>query len=170
MERLPLKAGDRVVDIGSGPGFYSFKFAERVGPTGQVLAFDTKESHIDYLNGLANKWGLKQLKGAVSSVDGFEIPEPGTADLVFMCSLYHILYGVSSQAEREGMIASIHKALKPDGRLVVVDNGPVQAGLLPYHGPYIRQELIASQLQAYGFKLESSELVIPQRYLMVFSH
>lgn len=169
MERLPLKAGDRVVDVGSGPGFYSFKFAERVGPTGQVLAFDTKDSHIEYLNGLASKWGLKQVVGAVSATDGFEIPEPGTADMVFMCSLYHIIYGVSSRAERDGMIASILKALKPDGRLVVVDNGPVEAGLLPYHGPYIRQELIASQLKAYGFKLESSELVIPQRYLMVFS-
>ncbi|MTW20831.1 methyltransferase domain-containing protein [Allochromatium palmeri] len=169
MERLPLKAGDRVVDIGSGPGFYSFKFAERVGPTGQVLAFDTKDSHIEYLNGLAAKWGLKQVVGAVSATDGFEIPEPGTADMVFMCSLYHIIYGVSSQAERDGMIASIRKALKPDGRLVVVDNGPVETGLLPYHGPYMRQELIASQLQAYGFKLESSEQVIPQRYLMVFS-
>lgn len=169
MERLPLKAGDRVVDIGSGPGFYSFKFAERVGPTGQVLAFDTKDSHIEYLNGLANKWGLKQVVGAVSATDGFEIPEPGTADMVFMCSLYHIIYGVSSQAERDGMIAGILKALKPDGRLVVVDNGPVEAGLLPYHGPYMRQELIISQLKAYGFKLESSEQVIPQRYLMMFS-
>ncbi|MCK7578296.1 MAG: methyltransferase domain-containing protein [Chromatiales bacterium] len=169
MERLPLKAGDRVVDIGSGPGFYSFKFAERVGPTGQVLAFDTKDSHVEYLNGLADKWGLKQVVGAVSATDGFEIPEPGTADMVFMCSLYHILYGVSSQAERDGMIAGILKALKPDGRLVVVDNGPVEAGLLPYHGPYIRQELIASQLKAYGFKLEAGEQVIPQRYLMVFS-
>ncbi|MGQ9659612.1 MAG: methyltransferase domain-containing protein [Thermochromatium sp.] len=169
MERLPLKAGDRVVDLGSGPGFYTFKFAERVGPTGQVLAFDTKESHIAYINNLANKWGLKQVRGAVSATDGFEIPEPGTADMVFMCSLYHILYGVSSQAERDGMIASILKALKPDGRLVIVDNGPVKAGLLPYHGPYIRQELIAAQLKAYGFKLESSEQVIPQRYLMIFS-
>jgi predicted methyltransferase len=169
MERLPLKAGDRVVDIGSGPGFYSFKFAERVGPTGQVLAFDTKESHVEYLNGLADKWGLKQVAGTVSATDGFEIPESGTADMVFMCSLYHILYGVSSQAERDGMVASILKALKPDGRLVVVDNGPVEAGLLPYHGPYMRQELITSQLKAYGFELESSEQVIPQRYLMVFS-
>jgi len=169
MERLPLKAGDRVVDIGSGPGFYTFKFAERVGATGQVLAFDTKDSHVEYLNGLASKWGLKQVVGAVSATDGFAIPEPGTADMVFMCSLYHILYGVSSQAERDGMIASILKALKPDGHLVIVDNGPVEDGLLPYHGPYIRQELIASQLKAYGFELESSEQVIPQRYLMVFS-
>lgn len=169
MALIPLKEGDRVVDVGSGPGFYTFKFAERVGPKGSVEAFDTKEVHIEYLNALARKWGLAQVRGQVSKADGFEVQAPGSVDLVFMCSLYHILYGVSSQSEREGMIDSIRKALKPEGRLVIVDNGPVPSGLLPYHGPYIRQELIVSQLKSYGFKLESSAQIIPQRYLLIFS-
>lgn len=170
MASLPLKEGDRVVDIGSGPGYFSFKLAERVGADGRVYAFDTKESHIEYLKDLVDKWGVANLVPVVSATDGFEIPEPGTADMVFMCSLYHIVYGVSSQAERDGIIASIIKAMKPDGRFVVVDNGPVPEGRLPYHGPYIRQELIKAQLESYGFQLESTEQIIPQRYLMVFSH
>ncbi len=169
MDLIPLKAGDHVVDVGSGPGFYTFKFAKRVGPQGRVEAFDTKDSHIDYLNTLARRWGLDQVIGRVSKTDGFSVQEPGSADLVFMCSLYHILYGVSSQAERDGMIKSIAQALKPDGRLVIVDNGPVPPGVLPYHGPYIRSELIVSQLKSYGFRLESSAQVIPQRYLLVFA-
>lgn len=170
MELLPLGKGETIVDIGSGPGYFSFKFSERVGPDGKVYALDTKDSHIDYINEIAKKWGIKNIHASVSSTDGFTIPEPGTADVVFMCSLYHIIYAVSSQTEREGMIASIIKALKPGGRFVVVDNGPVDRSKLPYHGPYIRQELIRAQLEAYGFKFESAEQIIPQRYLMVFSY
>ncbi|MBK1722212.1 class I SAM-dependent methyltransferase [Thiocystis violacea] len=170
MELLPLRPGDTVVDLGSGPGYFSFKFSDRVGPKGVVYSMDTKQTHIDYLTEIAKKWGVENIRASVSSTDGFEISEPGSADVVFMCSLYHIIYAVSSQSERDGMIASIIKALKPGGRFVVVDNGPVDQGKLPYHGPYIRQELIRAQLEAYGFKYESSEQIIPQRYLMVFSH
>ncbi len=170
MELLPIKPGDTIVDIGSGPGFYSFKFADRVGPQGKVYAFDTKEVHIEYIKELVKKWGLSNLVATASKENGFQIPEPGTADMVYMCSLYHILYAVMSQSERDGMIDGIVKALKPGGKFVVVDNGPVVEGKLPYHGPYIRQELITTQLAAYGFKLESSEQIIPQRYLMVFTH
>ncbi len=170
LDALPLSSGDTVVDLGSGPGYFSFKFADKVGPEGQVHAFDTKDSHIDYLNSLTKKWEIGNIRASVSSTEGFEIPQPGSADMVFMCSLYHILYAVSSQTERDGMIASTIKALKPGGRFAIVDNGPVDQGKLPYHGPYIRQELIRAQLEAYGFKFESIEQVIPQRYLMVFSH
>lgn len=170
LDLMSLDAGDTVVDLGSGPGYFSFKFADKVGPEGQVHAFDTKDSHIDYLNTLTKKWDIGNIRASVSSTEGFEIPEPGSADVVFMCSLYHILYAVSSQTERDGMIASTIKALKPGGRFVIVDNGPVDQGKLPYHGPYIRQELIRVQLEAYGFKFESIEQIIPQRYLMVFSH
>lgn len=169
LERMPLEAGDIIVDLGSGPGYFSFKFAERVGSQGLVYARDTKQMHVDYLDALARKWDIENIRAAVSETDGFEIDAPGTADVVFMCSLYHIIYAVSSQSERDGMIESIAKALKPGGKFVVVDNGPVDQGKLPYHGPYIRQELIRSQLEAYGFIFERAEQIIPQRYLMVFS-
>ncbi|WP_206171500.1 class I SAM-dependent methyltransferase [Thiorhodococcus mannitoliphagus] len=169
MELLPLKRGDTIVDLGSGPGYFSFKFAERVGPEGLVYSMDTKQMHIDYLSELAKKWGLENIRASVSETDGFEIPAPGSADVVFMCSLYHIIYAVSSQSERDGMVKSIARALKPGGQFIVVDNGPVDQGKLPYHGPYIRRELIRSQLEAYGFTYERADQIIPQRYLMVFS-
>ncbi|NEV61035.1 methyltransferase domain-containing protein [Thiorhodococcus minor] len=169
LELLPLKAGDTIVDLGSGPGYFSFKFAERVGPEGVVYARDTKQMHIDYLSELAKKWDIENIRAAVSKTDGFEVDAPGTADVVFMCSLYHIIYAVSSQSQRDGMIEGIVKALRPGGKFVVVDNGPVDQGKLPYHGPYIRRELIRSQLEAYGFTYEWAQQIIPQRYLMVFS-
>ncbi|MBK1693672.1 hypothetical protein CKO09_02800 [Chromatium weissei] len=169
LKLLDIKKGDTVVDLGSGPGFFSFKFAEKVGSEGIVYSLDTKDMHIEYLAMLAKKWGLKNIHAMVTSSGGFELPKHGTADIVFMCSLYHVLYAVSSQAEREGVIHSVIKALRPTGKLVIVDNGPVEKSTLPYHGPYIRKELIQAQLEAYGFKLEAMEQIIPQRYLLVFT-
>ena len=40
LKALRLKPGDRVLEIGAGPGFVSFALAERVGPTGMVHAVD----------------------------------------------------------------------------------------------------------------------------------
>jgi hypothetical protein len=85
-----------------------------------------------------------------------------------MCSLYHIIYGVSSEPQRSALITSIKKGLKPGGKFVIVDNGPVADNQLPYHGPYITREMIIFQLAYYGFELESYEQIIPQRYMLTF--
>jgi predicted methyltransferase len=169
LDFVDLKAGQTVVDVGSGPGYFTFKFAKIVGPKGLVYAVDVNPTHTDYVKELAKEWKLSQIQTVESTQSGFELPKEGQADTIFMCSLYHILYGVSSQSERDGMIKSITKALKPNGRLVVVDNGPVSDSKLPYHGPYIRKELIQGQLAAYGYKFRWAKQIIPQRYMMVFS-
>ena len=168
LANLPLKVGDTVVDVGSGPGYFSFKFADIVGDSGKVYALDTKKPHIDYIEALIEKWGTNNLIPSVSSTAGLGLDIKGEADVVFMCSLYHILYAVSSVDEREGMIKGIRDVLKPGGKLVVVDNGPVEEQNLPYHGPYIRKELIEAQLAEYGFILEQTHQIIPQRYMLVF--
>ena len=97
-----------------------------------------------------------------------DIQVKGPVDCAYMCSLYHIIYGVSSEPERHKFLTSIAKAIRPGGRFVVVDNGPVDKDKLPYHGPYISKELIVGQLAHYGFELESSHQIIPQRYLLIF--
>jgi hypothetical protein len=66
------------------------------------------------------------------------------------------------------MLTGIRQVLRPGGKLIVVDNGPVQEQQLPYHGPYIRQELVQAQLEAYGFVLKETYQIIPQRYMLVF--
>ena len=70
-----------------------------------------------------------------------------------MCSLYHIIYTTSTEEVKDRFVASIKDALKPDGRLVIVDNAVVQDGQLPYHGPHIAKELVIGQLYYYGFDL-----------------
>ena len=62
-DKAGFKSGDRLLDLGCGPGFASFDLAERVGSIGQVLGIDQSANYITHLNKQAAKLQLPQLKG-----------------------------------------------------------------------------------------------------------
>ena len=168
LDFIKLKPGNVVADIGSGPGYYSFKFAKRVGPTGRVYAIDTVKAHLDYLNSVARRTGVTTIQAINNHNESLGLPSGQQVDVAFMCSLYHIIYIVYREGARENFLASIKSALKPDGRLVIVDNSVVESADRPYHGPYIAKELIVAQLKYYGFRLEDSFQPVNQRYVLTF--
>jgi ubiquinone/menaquinone biosynthesis C-methylase UbiE len=163
---LDLKKGERIADIGCGPGFFSFRFARLVGETGKVYALDIKQEHLDFMNEYMQREGISNVTTVRSKEDDLCLKEP--VDAAFLCSLYHIIYGVAPEPSRQNFIHSLKQALKPQGRLIIVDNGPVEDPHLPYHGPYLAKELAIAQLKQYGFELLSYHQIIPQRYLLVF--
>jgi ubiquinone/menaquinone biosynthesis C-methylase UbiE len=168
MEVLHLKPGMRIADIGSGPGYYTFKFSEAVGPEGKVFAIDTVKDHVNFIDKVATKYKLNNIDFVyLPKADNIGVAE-NQVDLAYMCSLYHIIYTVTLEEVRERYLNSLKNALKPDGRLVVVDNALVEKGTLPYHGPYIAKELVIAQLERYGFELETEYQFVPQRYVLVF--
>jgi ubiquinone/menaquinone biosynthesis C-methylase UbiE len=166
MQLVAPQPGETIADIGSGPGFFSVKLADAVGSTGRIYALDIKKEHLDFINEYTAAQGMTNIVTVRSDVDDAKLPGP--IDCAYMCSLYHIIYGVSSEPERHAFLTSITKAMRSGGRLVIVDNGPVSDEELPYHGPYISRELIVGQLAHYGFHLESTHQIIPQRYLLDF--
>jgi SAM-dependent methyltransferase len=168
LEALPLRPGMTVIDLGSGPGYFSFKFAERVGDSGLVYAMDTKSAHLEFLKEVADQNQVKNIRVFRSEPKKVEFPPGVEADMIFLCSIYHSLYAVESLAFRDELLNGLRAALAPGGRLVIVDNGPVEDNQLPYHGPYIRPELIIAQLAEYGLRLVDQRQIIPQRYLLVF--
>ncbi|MBV8376076.1 MAG: class I SAM-dependent methyltransferase [Verrucomicrobia bacterium] len=167
VECLKIQPGATIADVGSGPGYYTFKFAELTGASGKVYAIDTVQNHLDYVQNVSRKYGLSNIETVKDRADGINL-NPDTADLVFMCSLYHIIYTTSTEEVKDRFVESVKEALKPEGRLVVVDNAVVQDGQLPYHGPHIAKELVIGQLYYYGFDLTEQYQFIPQRYVLVF--
>jgi ubiquinone/menaquinone biosynthesis C-methylase UbiE len=164
---LKIKPGMTIADVGSGPGYYTFKFSELIGNTGKVYALDTVQAHLDYVKNVAQKFSLTNIETRKDRPDSTDLPA-NTSDMVFMCSLYHIIYATATEEVKDRFIDSIKKALKPDGRFVVVDNAIVPSGKLPYHGPHIAKELIIGQLYYYGFDLVEQYQFIPQRYVLIF--
>ncbi len=62
MDALHLKSGDRVLEIGAGPGYVSLALAERVGPTGVVYALDRSAAALAYLERLQNERGVRHIE------------------------------------------------------------------------------------------------------------
>ena len=167
IECLKIQPGTTIADVGSDPGYYSFKFAELTGASGKVYAIDTVQNHLDYVQNVCRKFSISNIETIKDRADGISL-NPDTADLVFMCSLYHIIYTTSTEEVKDRFVASVKDALKADGRLVIVDNAVVPDGQLPYHGPHIAKELVIGQLYYYGFDLTEQYQFIPQRYVLVF--
>ena len=168
IEKLAVKQGDVIADIGSGPGYFTFKLANLVGAKGAIYALENNMDHVEYLKTLIKDLKIANVHPALSTLEEFGIPEDVKVDFAFMCSLYHVIYTSFSQEEREEFIENIKRSLKPDGRLVIVDNALVEEKNLPYHGPYIAKELIIAQFEHSGFTLVEDSQIITQRYMLVF--
>lgn len=166
LSHMAILPGDTIVDIGSGSGFFTYKFSKQTGDQGRVFALELKDEHIQSLNRFLEKEGVRN----VEVIKGFEdnLNIPCKAQKMFMCSLYHILYGVTSDRIRDKYLKSVVDHLAEGGELYIVDNGPVDDATLPYHGPYISKELIITQLTVYGLKPAGFWQIIPQRYMLKF--
>lgn len=167
VDSLNLKPGRTVADIGSGPGYYTFKFAERVGDQGHVFAIDTDKKLLEYVQGVKDKYKIGNVDLIQPTGGAIDLPKE-SVDMAFMCSLYHVIYLTSKEPVKDAFVNSIKNSLKPDGSLVIVDNALVEAPDLPYHGPYIAKELLIAQMNHYGFRLVDQYAFIPQRYVLVF--
>ena len=110
-----LRPGDAVADIGAGTGLFTQLFAEQVGPKGTVYAVDIGPAFVKYIAQEAKRLGREQVvKTVLNTPDSAELP-PGSIDVAFLCDTYHHF------EHPEKMLASIHRALRPGGRLVIID-------------------------------------------------
>lgn len=166
IENLGLKEGETIADIGCGSGYFSYQFSKLTGDNGRIYAIEIKDEHIEQLNSFILENKINNITVLKGQEDKLLLPE--RVDKMFMCSLYHIMYGVTPDNERDSYLKTLVGSLKQDGELIIVDNGPVDDNTLPYHGPYIAPELIVKQLSFYGFELDDFIQIIPQRYMLKF--
>ena len=168
LEKIPLKKGVRLADLGCGPGYYTFRFSHLVGEEGRVYAIETNPLHLSYLRDYVARNGIGNVEVVEGSFEGIGLPEGGQIDVLFMCSLYHNVYAAFTDDERDHFVGGIRDALREGGQLIIVDNDLVTEGELPYHGPYIHRDMLVSQLWYYGFTLKDAFQFTPQRYLLRF--
>ena len=168
LEKINLKKGTVLADVGCGPGYYSFRFANLIGEEGTVYAVETNPLHLAYLREYVSKYHVSNVQVIEGSFEGIGLPPHIKVDVVYICSLYHNVYAAFTDDERDYFVTSIRRALREGGQLIIVDNDLVEEGELPYHGPYMCRDMLVAQLWYYGFRLREAFQFTPQRYLLLF--
>lgn len=115
IDSLAIKPGMTILDIGSGPGYASFVFAEKLQGTGSIYATDIREDFVKYIAEEAKRKGLTNLFPVVVKEKGLdEFYGTHRYDLVFLSNVYHCLDG------RIEYFRTLRGYLKPGARLVLI--------------------------------------------------
>jgi phage shock protein E len=114
LEELDLQAGDVVVDIGAGDGWWSEKFAECVGETGTIHAAEVGEEKVVQLREKFAK--VTQIKPRLIETDSTALPE-NSCDVVFLSQSYHHL----NKDGHVDYLKHLHSVVKPTGRVVIIE-------------------------------------------------
>lgn len=114
LRELALKPGQDVADIGAGTGYYSRRMAPLVAPRGTVYAVDVQPEMLKLLQEGAQRAGLANIKPVRGSETHVNLAD-ASIDLAMLVDVYHEL-----EFPQE-VTASIVRALRPGGRLVLVE-------------------------------------------------
>jgi len=143
LDACSLEPGINVADIGAGSGVHARLFAEKVLPTGKVYAVDIVQEFLDHIETTCKDEGIQNVLCVLGSDTSCNL-EHSSVDVVFSCDTYHHFEYPFK------MLASIHNALRPNGRFVIIDfkdrSGHVRAD----------SKTVIEEISKSGFKLIDS--------------
>jgi arsenite methyltransferase len=114
LRALDLRPGDRVVDIGCGPGFLAQEIAETVRRAGFVLGVDPSPSMLDIA--ARRERGSEAAAVELRKGDALSLPaEDSSFDAAVSTQVYEYV------ADIAGALAEVRRVLRPGGRLLVLD-------------------------------------------------
>jgi ubiquinone/menaquinone biosynthesis C-methylase UbiE len=114
VRKAGFKPGDRLLDMGSGPGFLTFDLADLVGPSGSVLALDNSEFFIEHLRREARAQNLDWVRGEVADIREYAFEESSLDGAISRWVLMFL-------SDPEAVLARIARALRPGGTLAVME-------------------------------------------------
>lgn len=160
---LHLKRGDAVADVGAGTGLYTMLFSQAVGKQGTVYAVEISPRFLEHLEKRAKKAGARNVKVVKGTTTSIELP-PASVDLVFVCDTYHHF-----DSPKESL-ASIRKALRPDGALLVVDFKREPGKTAAWIDQHVRagQQAVTAEIEAAGFTKVEELPILKENYVLRF--
>jgi SAM-dependent methyltransferase len=158
IQALALQADTVIADIGAGTGYFAVRLAH-VLPTGRVYAVDTEAAMVKHLAERAKSAGLTNIISLQGGADDPRLPEQ--ADVILFVDVYHHI------EKRERYFAKLAQALKPGGRVAIVDfrmdspHGPPKSGR-------VEPERVKAELKSAGYDLVEEHGFLPYQYFLTF--
>jgi SAM-dependent methyltransferase len=154
--------GAVIADIGAGSGYFSQRLAREV-PAGKVYAVDVDDKFRTYIETHRESWGTPNIEPHLAFYDDPALPEQAV-DVVFMSNTYAYL------RTRVPYLLKIKEALRPDGRLVVINFKPeanVPGDVAPPAKHRVSKATALSELREAGFVLEREETFLVHQYFLI---
>jgi ubiquinone/menaquinone biosynthesis C-methylase UbiE len=161
LDALRIPRGGAVADVGAGAGYHSIRLARRVGPKGTVYATDVQPEMLRMLRANAREAGVANIKAIRCSQADPGLPT-ASLDLALMVDVYH------ECSDPEATLHGIRTALKPRGRLVLVEfraEDP-QVPIKPEHKMTLDQ--VRREIEPQGFTFKESLEFLPWQHVIVF--
>ena len=118
---MRIGSGSVVADVGAGDGFLTARLARTVGPAGQVFAVDADDRAIERLRARIEQEALTSVTVVKGDAHDPHL-DAASLDAVVIINAYH------EMVDHQSMLQRLRAALKPSGRLVIVE--PIADGLL----------------------------------------
>ena len=161
LDAIALAKGDVAADIGAGVGYFTWRMAERVGPTGKVYANDIQPAMLEKLRKNVAARGLNNVIPILGTADDPKLP-PGKLDLALLVDVYHEL----SQPQK--MLDRIRESLKPTGRLVLLEYRKEDPTVPIKLEHKMTVQEVRAEIEPEGFKFEKSLEILPWQHILIF--
>ncbi|MDX2269569.1 MAG: methyltransferase domain-containing protein [Bryobacter sp.] len=161
IDLMKFKPGMVVADVGAGVGYYAFRIAEKVGPTGKVYATDIQPEMLQLLRRRMREKGVANVETVLSTEHDARLPE-NCCDVILMVDVYHEL------SQPVDVLGGLRKALKADGRLILLEyrKEDPYVPIRPEHKMSIKEAKM--EVEAEGFRLDQVVHSLPWQHLLIF--
>lgn len=159
LERLGLRPGMRVADVGAGTGYFALPMARAVAPGGLVFAVDVQPEMLEKLRvRLENGPAVALVEGDAARTT----LQDGSIDLVFFANVWHEV------DDRDAVLAEAARILRPEGRVAILDwRTDVQQPPGPPLDHRIAAADVEQALRARGWKVGAPDPVGVFSYLVI---
>jgi ubiquinone/menaquinone biosynthesis C-methylase UbiE len=161
MDALGIADASVVADIGAGSGWFTIRLARRVGPRGVVYAEDVQKEMISAISRRVSREGFNNVVPKLGLKNDPRLPA-ASLDAVLMVDAYHEI------EDRVSMLSNLAKALKPQGRLGIVDFRLDGTGPGPAPEERVSPDVVVNDAKKAGLKLLRQEPFLQYQYFLIF--
>jgi len=158
---LALMPGMNAADLGAGTGYFLPYLSAAVGDQGTVFAVEVEPNLLVHIRRRAEEARMANVVPVLASSDDARLPLR-EIDLLLVVDTYHHF------DDRLRYLRRLARALKPGGRVVVIDwrKGELPEGPPPAHK--LPREQILEEMHAAGYEIIDEPAFLPYQYFLIF--